>query len=77
MTAHDDPRRDAIQDLCIARMLSLGLNPNRVAAMLDGKVSRVHVCDYLSRRASMGSHKLQHLLPALGLRVADADRAPL
>lgn len=62
---------DAIQDQCIARMESLGLNPNQVAEQLDGRVSRSHVCDYLTRRASIGSHKLQHLLDVLGLRVSE------
>jgi hypothetical protein len=60
---------DAIQSACIARMEALDLNPNRVAELLDGRVSRAHVCDYLSRRSSMGSHKLQHLLAVLGLRL--------
>src|SRR5581483_10313945 len=41
---------DAIQDTCIARMTALGLNPHQLAEMLDGKVSRSHVCDYLTRR---------------------------
>lgn len=60
---------DAIQDACIARMAALDLNPNQVADKLDGRVSRTHVCDFLSRRASLGTHKLQHLLPALGLKI--------
>lgn len=60
---------DAIQDACIARMTAMGLNPNQVAEKLDGKVSRSHVCDYLTRRASIGSHKLQHVLAAVGLSV--------
>lgn len=57
---------DAIQDLCIARMAALGLNPNQVAERVGDKVSRSHVCDYLTRRASLGSHKLQPVLRALG-----------
>jgi hypothetical protein len=60
---------DAIQEQCIARMEALGLNPNQVAVRLEGQVSRVHVCDYLSRRSGMGSHKLQHLLDVLGIRL--------
>jgi hypothetical protein len=63
---------DAIQDQCIAQMDKLGLNPNQVAEMLDGRVSRSHVCDYLTRRASIGSHKLQHLLAALDLEISPA-----
>ena len=63
---------DAIQDLCIARMTELGLNPNQVAERLDGQVSRTHVCDYLTRRASIGSHKLQHLLVVLQLAITSS-----
>lgn len=63
---------DAIQDACIARMESMGLNPNKVSELLDGKVSRSHVNDYLTRRASIGSHKLQHLLAVLGLALVPA-----
>lgn len=63
---------DAIQELCIARMEALGLNPNQVAERVGDKISRTHVCDYLGRRASLGSHKLQHLLPVLGLRIMPA-----
>jgi hypothetical protein len=64
---------DAIQDQCIARMEALKLNPNQVAEMLDGKVSRSHVCDYLTRRSSIGSHKLQHLFDALKMSVNAKD----
>lgn len=60
---------DHIQNQCIERMEQLGLNPNQIAETLDGKVSRSHVCDYLTRRASMGSHKLQHVLTALSLKI--------
>lgn len=60
---------DVIQDTCIARMESLGLNPNKVFELLDGKVSRSHINDYLTRRASIGSHKLQYLLAALNLEI--------
>lgn len=63
---------DAIQDQCIARMHELGLNPNQVAELLNGKVSRSHVCDYLTRRASIGSHKLVHVLDVLQLKIAPA-----
>lgn len=63
---------DSIQSACIARMEALELNPNRVAEMLEGQVSRAHVCEYLTRKSSMGSHKLQHLLAALGLKIVKA-----
>ena len=60
---------DAIQDQLIARMEALALNPNKVAELVDGQVSRSHVCDYLTRRASIGSHKLQHMLNALKMEL--------
>jgi len=60
---------DSIQEACIARMNALKLNPNQVAELLDGQVSRSHVCDYLTRRSSIGSHKLQHVLKALGMTI--------
>lgn len=58
---------DRIQEQCIKRMETMGLNPNRVAELVGETISRTHVCDYLTRRKSMGSHKLQHLLPVLKL----------
>ena len=61
------PQRDEIQSAIIARMVHLGLNPNQVAEMVEGKVSRGHVCDYLTRKSGMGTHKAQHLMKALGL----------
>ena len=60
---------DAIQERCIARMHELSLNPNRVAELVGDRISRAHVCDYLSRRSGMGTHKVQHLLAALGLEI--------
>lgn len=63
---------DTIQEQCIARMKELGLNPNQVAERLPN-MSRTHVCDYLSRRSSMGSHKLQHLLKILQLEIQPKD----
>jgi len=60
---------DTMQEACIERMLKLGLNPNQCAELVEGKVSRSHVCDFLTRRSPMSSHKLQHLAAALGLRL--------
>ena len=60
---------DSIQERCIAQMLKLGMNPNQVADAVEGKIARSHVCDFLTRRASIGSHKLQHLLPVLKLEI--------
>jgi hypothetical protein len=55
------------------QVLELGFNPNQVAEKLDGIVSRSHVCDYLTRRSSMGSHKVQHLLKVLNLEIQPKD----
>ena len=63
------PHRDEIQSTIIKRMESLGMNPNQVAEMVEGKVSRGHVCDYLTRKSGMGTHKAQHLMKALGLKI--------
>lgn len=63
---------DKIQEQCIKRMEAMGLNPNRVAELVGATISRTHVCDYLTRRKSMGSHKLQHLLVALDLKITPA-----
>ena len=63
------PQRDEIQATIIRRMESLGMNPNQVAEMVEGKVSRGHVCDYLTRKSGMGTHKAQHLMKALGLKI--------
>lgn len=60
---------DAIQERCIKSMIRLGMNPNQVADAVEGKIARSHVCDFLTRRASIGSHKLQHLLPVLKLKI--------
>ena len=62
---------DSIQERCIAKMQALKLNPNQVATRVNGRVNRSHVCDFLSRRAGMGSHKLQHVLTALQLGLSD------
>jgi hypothetical protein len=67
-------QRDAIQESCIARMQALGLdNPRQVWLRLgdtdaarNARCSYVHVNNYLTRKASMGSHKLQHVIRALG-----------
>lgn len=65
----DDPSSthvpDPLQEALIRRMKAAGTNPNQVAEQLAGKVSRSHVCDYLTRRKSMGSHKVWHLIALL------------
>jgi hypothetical protein len=63
-----DPR-DWIQQAVIARAKALGLTAYRIAQMTDGAVSEDHVQAYLTRRKSMGSHKLQHVLRVLDLDI--------
>lgn len=61
---------DAIQERCIRAMQQLGLNPRQVWLAAGGEASPVsydHVQQFLTRRSGMGSHKLQHVLPALRL----------
>lgn len=64
-----DLRRDWIQDAVIARVAELGITAYEVAKRTQGRVSEQHVGDYLNRRKSCGSHKLQHVLAAVGLRL--------
>jgi len=70
---HDD-KQDDIQDAVIARAAELGLTAYAIAAatrtdLHPRGVSERHVREYLGRRASMGSHRLQHVLRVLGLAV--------
>lgn len=62
-------RRDWIQDCVIERSRELGLNARMIRDATGGAVSENHLHDYLSRRASMGSHKLAAVLRVLGLRI--------
>lgn len=61
---------DWIQDAVIARAEKLGLSSYAIAQATGGKVSEDHVRAYITRSKSMGSHKLQHVLQALGLRLS-------
>lgn len=61
---------DWLQDKVIARAAHLGLTAYAIAKATGGKVSEDHIQAYLTRKKSMGSHKLQHVLTALGLQVA-------
>lgn len=72
---HHDLLRDDIQNIVIARAAALGLTSYAIAKNTNGRVSEDHVRDYLTRRKSMGSHKLQHVLLALGLEVRPASRS--
>lgn len=69
----DDEQADWIQGRVIARVLELGLSSYEIAKRTDGRVSEDHVRDYLTRRKSMGSHKLQHVLAVLGLELRAAS----
>lgn len=60
---------DWIQSAVIARAAKLDLTSYAIAKLTGGAVSEDHVRDYLTRRKSMGSHKLQHCLRVLGLTV--------
>jgi hypothetical protein len=65
--------KDKIQERCIDRAGELDLNPRQIWLAIGGAnapVSYAHIQAYLTRRKSMGSHKLQHLLPPLGLALA-------
>jgi hypothetical protein len=65
---------DAIQEACIQRAAELGISHSQIATELGDLISADHTLDYLSRRKSMGSHLLQHLLARLGLTVTTADK---
>lgn len=66
MTAHSD-QHDWLQATVIRRAAELGMTAGAISDATHGKVSRQHVHAYLTKQASMGSHKLQHVLLALGL----------
>lgn len=60
---------DWIQERVIAQAAELELTAYAIAQQTEGAVSEDHVRDYLTRRKSMGSHKLQHVLKVLGLKL--------
>lgn len=64
-------RADWIQDRVISRAEQLELTAYAIAKATGGKVSEDHVRDYLTRKKSMGSHKLQHVLSVLGLEISE------
>lgn len=65
-----EERGDWIQAAVIRQAEKLELTAYRIAQLTGGNVSEDHVRDYLTRKKSMGSHKLQHVLKALGLTVS-------
>lgn len=66
-TRRNEHLTDWIQEACIKRMIELHITPEVVAARVERHVNTDHAVKYLTRRAPMVSHKLQHLLAALRL----------
>lgn len=62
-------RSDWIQSRVIARAAELSLSSYAIAKLCGGVPSENHIRQYLTRRSSMGSHKLQHVLRVLGLKL--------
>ncbi len=73
MGAKQTARADWIQAACIARAAELNLSSYEIAKRTGGGVSEDHVRKYLTRAASMGSHKLQHVLAVLGLEITPVE----
>ena len=67
-------QHDWLQDAVIDRAKKLGVTAYWIAKQTAGAVSNDHVMAYLSRRKSMGSHKLQHVLRTLGMTVGLAKK---
>lgn len=63
---------DWIQEAVITRAAELEKTAYRIAQDCDQLVSEDHIHKYLNRKSSMGSHKLQHVLRALGLQISPA-----
>jgi len=64
-------RSDWVQKICRERARELHLSDLDISNASGVPVQ--HVSDYLGKRASMGSHKLQHLLRALKLDIKPED----
>ena len=62
-------RDDWIREVAIARAAELGLTSYEIAKRTAGAVSEDHVHAYLTRRHSMTSELLQHVLRVLGLDI--------
>ncbi len=62
---------DHIQETVIARAHKLGLSAYAICRLTGKLVSQRHVQYYLARRSSMGSHKLQHILSVLKLKIVE------
>jgi hypothetical protein len=66
---HDHWREDWLQAAVVARAKELDLTAYAIARDTGWAVSADHVQAYLTGKKSMGSHKLQHVLRVLKLRV--------
>lgn len=66
-------RRDWIQELVVSRAAALKLSSYKISKRTGNAVSEDHVRAYITREKSMGSHKLQHVLRVLGLKIIQAD----
>jgi len=66
-------RDDWIQAAVIQQAEGMGLSAYAIAKATGWAVSEDHVRDFLTRRKSMGSHKLQHVLSVLGVRLEGAE----
>lgn len=69
----DEQEVDWIQDAVIKRANKLQLTAYAIAQMCP--VTESHIQRYLTKRASMSSYKLQHLLRALGMKLVAEKRS--
>ena len=60
---------DWIQEIVIARCKELDFTAHRIALLAENRIDELHIHRFVTRRASMGSHKLQHVLKVLGLTI--------
>jgi hypothetical protein len=60
---------DEIRAAITRDMREQGVNPNQLALLVSGKISRSQVYDFINGASDLGSEKLNHLLSALRLEV--------
>lgn len=58
-----------IRDQINKRMRELNLNPNQLAKLVEGEISRTHVYEYLRGDTQITDNKLAVLLNVLGLEI--------
>ncbi len=63
-----------IREIIIRRMREQKLNTNRLSKMVEGRVSRTHVYEYLRGESRISDDKLAALLDALGLEIMPTKR---